>query len=94
MNPWYASEVYQNEITIKAWKVLDATKDSDYDEKKLEEIRCWVWGHRSENSAAYAAMGGNSGCTSAKLGKADAKDYDGKSMLLWFPQDYKFGDST
>ena len=39
-------------------------------------------------------MGGNTGCTSEKLAKAKATDYDGKSMLEWFPQDYKFGDST
>jgi hypothetical protein len=30
LNPWYASEVYQDAITIESWKNLTATKDSDY----------------------------------------------------------------
>jgi len=32
INPWYASEVYQNNITIDSWKTLKATKDSDYNQ--------------------------------------------------------------
>ena len=33
-------------------------------------------------------------CTSAKLIAAKAVDHNGKPMVEWFPQDYKFGDST
>lgn len=31
LNPFFASEVYQNSITIESWKVLKATQDTDYD---------------------------------------------------------------
>lgn len=33
-------------------------------------------------------------CTTALLAAIDAKDIAGKPMDTWFPQDYKFGDST
>ena len=42
LNAWFASEVYENNITIADWKKLDATQDSDYSDT-LHEIRCWMW---------------------------------------------------
>lgn len=94
LNPWYASEVYQDTITIGAWKNLTATKDSDYDQKALNDIRCFVWASNSSNSVALKTMGGLSKCNKAALIKADAQDYLGNPMATWYPQDYKFGDST
>jgi len=58
------------------------------------EIRCWVWGERSSNAVALKAMGGLTKCTYATLAAADAKDYKGLLMSEWFPEDYRFGDST
>jgi len=39
-------------------------------------------------------MGGLSKCTIEKLAVIDAKDYKGKLMTEWFPQDYRIGDAT
>jgi len=39
-------------------------------------------------------MGGLKKCNHDALVKADAKDYLGRPMATWFPQDYKFGDAT
>jgi hypothetical protein len=72
LNPWYASEVYQDTITIGAWKNLTATKDTDYDQKALSAIRCFVWASNSSNSVALKTMGGLSKCNEAALIKADA----------------------
>lgn len=94
LNPWFASEVYQDVITIGDWKDLKATQDKDYNTVQLEEIRCWIWGSVAKNSIALKKMGGMDKCTTALLTAIDAKDIAGKPMGVWFPQDYKFGDST
>lgn len=94
LNAWYASEVYMGNNTIAAWKNLTATKDSDYNETTLEELRCWMWNQNSSNSAAIKAMGGLAKCTTAGLIKAGAKNKKGILMTEWYPQDFVFGDPT
>lgn len=93
LNAWYAAEVYQDSITIADWKKLAATKDSDYDEKTLEALRCWLW-QEEGHSAEIKAMGGLANCTTAKLDEVVAKDKKGILMTEWYPQDFTFGVPT
>lgn len=52
---------------------MNATKDSDYNETTLGELRCWMWDQDSSNSDAIKAMGGLAKCTTAGLLKVGAK---------------------
>lgn len=55
---------------------MNANKDSDYDEKELGKLRCWLWGvweKKSSNSADIKSMGGINKCTTELLGSYGAK---------------------
>ena len=105
LNAWYASEVYENNITIADWKKLGATEDRDYSDT-LHEIRCWMWNNYgnaedSVRSAAIKKMGGIDKCTTPGLAAIDATILmnNGKkglaiSMSEWYPQEFDVKATT